>query len=89
MNWNVCRRYITIFSISLLTLPACSSSKDWRTDEEKAAGVVLTEEVIQIRKDNQAARIQWWNRESIRVQKEMEMNRMTHCHTGNYLDCIR
>jgi len=78
-----------VIAILLLLMSACSTSRDYRTDREIAEGVILTEEVIELRKAQEDADKEWWNRRSIQISKEMEMNRMTHCHTGNYLDCVR
>jgi hypothetical protein len=72
----------------VLFLCGCSANTEWRTDEEIAKGVTLSEEVIELRKAQRRANAEWWNRESIRISKEIEMNRILHCHTNNYLDCI-
>lgn len=78
-----------VIATLLLLTNGCSMSRDYRTDREIAEGVVLTEEVIELRKAQEDADREWWNMRSIQISKEMDMNRMTHCHTGNYLDCVR
>jgi len=83
-------RTIKIISISLsLFLLACSGSRDYRTDEERAQGVTLTPEQVLVRKANRSEMLKSREMDMRRAQDRMAMQRMISCHAGHYLECIR
>lgn len=80
------RNITLITSISLfLTLTSCSGVRDYRTDQERAQGIVLSEEVIEIRKHNERETREAWRREEEEKRFRFILQR---CH-GLIAECIR